>query len=114
MTTTEVPTLERELAWNLHTAMSEISFLALPLYLGSSLLGLLPGAPARPFSRYHLAQATLFHTSYFLISILTCGIGLLVLAFPVRNASRAAAEAARRGEWRRMPVTGGLLRPPDA
>jgi hypothetical protein len=41
-------------------------------------------------------------------------IGILVLAFPLANASRAAAEAARRGEWHRMPVTGGLLRPPDA
>ncbi|HNC95987.1 MAG TPA: hypothetical protein PKW90_07675, partial [Myxococcota bacterium] len=65
------------------------------------------GSPARPFVQFHYSQALRLHGSFWGISLLSCGIGLLILAVPVLWMSLRAADAAGAGEWFRMPYVGG-------
>ena len=62
-------------------------------------MGQARGAPSMRFLRWHVGQSLRFTLLYTLLAVLTCGVGG-VLGFPLYfRACRAAAAAARRGEW---------------
>jgi hypothetical protein len=98
----EVPAIERDMAASMHHTLAFGSFVVLPMYWAFAALGLLPDAPKRPFLRHHLHQASLLHLMYLGVSLVTCGLGFVLLALPVYLTSMRAHDAARRGEWYRL------------
>jgi uncharacterized membrane protein len=105
---TDPPQIERDMAHAVHLATAYWTFLYLPIFFLTGLLRLLPDAPERPFYRHHVAQATRLHLAFAIVSVVTCGVGFVVLSIPVYLASLRAAEAARRGEWYLAPLVGKL------
>lgn len=110
---TALDPIDRQMGASVHRGAAYGTIVYLGGMLLLSLLRFLPGAPDRPFSRYHLAQATLLHLAFTLVSVATCGLGFVVLAVPVHLASLRAAEAAAKGEWHVVPVVGRLWRRPE-
>ncbi len=59
-----------------------------------------------PFVRFHVMQSLWFNLLFIGVSLLTCGVGFLVLAAPFLIYTWRAAGEARQGRWYALPIVG--------
>lgn len=62
------------------------------------------------FVAFHCLQSVLFGLLFFVVSILTCGIGAVVLVIPYVVFEIIATIKAYEGEWYELPIVGRYAR----
>ena len=106
--------MDRHLAAAFLRGLVAGSFFVLPFLLALQLIGPAFGRPMPAYVRFHVTQWTALHAAFGFISIATCGVGFVVLAFPVWWWTWSAADVVARGEYAVAPIVGRWFPRPQA